>query len=664
MAQISPRPYYLLAIGAILSSLVLGSARMDAVADDSVAGDSVAGDSVAGDAESEAPKAADAAAIEFVEAKVKPLLEARCFECHGPDAKEPKGGLRLDSLAMMLEGGDSGAAIEPGHPDKSVLIDAINYGDFEMPPKSRLPAGEIAILTRWVEMGAPWPAGETPVAAVKSEPFPLQQRKREHWAWQPLGQPPVPSVRASDWPLDGLDHFILARLEEAGLQPAEPADRRTLIRRAYLDLIGMPPPPKDVIRFIKDRRSTPKAFAGVIDRLLRSQRFGERWARHWLDLVRFAETRGHESDFAAPYSYQYRDYVIRALNDDVAYDQFLTEHLAGDLLTDPRLNQRTGGNESVLGTGFWFLGEWVHSPVYIRKDETDRFDNMIDTMARTFMGVTVGCARCHDHKFDAISAEDYYALVGYLQSSQFRQVRFESQPHNRRVAMHLAQLRRHKLEEIHPALAATLKPAAADTAKLLLATKAMTDGADAGAVSSQLQLDAEVLKAWKQEVERAGNDKAHPLYIWAQALSHRGDSAGVRAILQQFADKPAQNAAQPESVIVDYGNLQPGQWMQDGFTFGSAPVQPGELWFTDSPRSVGVYTTAAARRDPLWDGLVVAKEAEGAADSESTEFKEGLNWVQAGKTIRTPTFEVGQQGKVFLRVKGACGFMQPSRRTA
>ena len=198
------------------------------------------------------------------------------------------------------------------------------------------------------------------------------------------------------------------------------------------DLIGLPPTPDEIDAFLRD--DSPDAFDKVVDRLLASPQFGERWARHWLDLVRYAETRGHEFDYVIPNAYQYRDYVIRAFNADVPYDQFVTEHVAGDLLDQPRLHPTEGFNESILGTGFWFLGEEVHSPVDIRQDEADRFDNRIDVLTKTFLGLTVSCARCHDHKFDAISTKDYYSLFGFLESSSYRLVRFEALEQNRRVA--------------------------------------------------------------------------------------------------------------------------------------------------------------------------------------------------------------------------------------
>jgi len=375
-----------------------------------------------------------AAQLEFFESKVRPLLVARCFKCHGPKAKKLQGGLLLDSRAALLRGGDTGPAITPGDPAESLLIDSINYGDlYEMPPDSKMPKEEIALLTKWVEMGAPWPAEEG-APAVTKEAFNLEHRAATHWAWRSVADPAAPKIRQQGWVQDPLDAFILAKLESQQLQPTDRADKRTLIRRAYFDLIGLPPTPEQVQAFLADE--SPDAFTSVIDTLLKSPQFGERWARHWLDLVRYAESRGHEFDYSAANVFHYRDYVIRAFNTDTPYDQFVTEHIAGDLTPEPRRSP-SGSNESVLGTGFWHLGEWVHSPVDIRKDETDRYDNMIDVFSKTFLGLTVSCARCHDHKFDAISQADYYALGGFLQSSAYHQVRFDTLDHNRSIAQQL-----------------------------------------------------------------------------------------------------------------------------------------------------------------------------------------------------------------------------------
>ena len=376
--------------------------------------------------------------LEFFEKEVRPLLAEHCYACHSVNAKKLQAGLLVDSRASLLQGGDSGEAITPGDVDGSLLIEAVRYESYEMPPKGKLPTEDIETLERWVSMGAPWPEEEAPTATTSRPEFDLQQRRSEHWVWQPIRSPQIPSVANKDWPKSELDFFVLKRLEDEKLQPARDADRTALLRRIYFDLIGLPPTPVQIAKLQNDDSS--QAIERLVDELLDSPHFGERWGRHWLDLVRYAESRGHEFDNDSTNAFQYRDYIIRALNADVAYDQLVHEHIAGDLLEEPRLNPNAGFNESILGTGFWFLGEWVHSPVDIRKDEADRFDNMIDVMSKTFLGVTVSCARCHDHKFDAISSKDYYSLSGFLQGSDYRQVRYESIEKNRQVAEKLAEL--------------------------------------------------------------------------------------------------------------------------------------------------------------------------------------------------------------------------------
>ena len=358
----------------------------------------------------------DAAAVEFFQKKVQPLLQARCYECHSKDSKRLEGGLRLDARPLVLKGGDTGASAVPGKPDESLLIEAVNYESFEMPPKGKLPAGEIAIFKKWIELGLPW-SEDGLTAEVASEEFPLDARRQSHWAWQPITQVEAPEVSDTNWPRSKTDHFILASLDQHGLKPATEADRRTLIRRAYIDVIGLPPSPEEIHQFLDDKQATAVAFEKVVDRLLKSPHFGERWGRHWLDLVRYGETLGHEFDYQLKYAHHYRDYVIRALNDDIPYNQFVTEHIAGDLVADPRRNPIDQTNESILGTGFWWLGELKHAPVDVKGEEASIIDNQLDVFSKTFLGLTVACARCHDHKFDAISTADYYALAGFMQSS-------------------------------------------------------------------------------------------------------------------------------------------------------------------------------------------------------------------------------------------------------
>ena len=225
---------------------------------------------------------------------------------------------------------------------------------------------------------------------------------------------------------------MLAKLETAGVQPSDTASKRTLIRRLYFDLIGLPPTPSQIQAFLNDQ--SDDAYSKVVDDLLASERFGERWARHWMDLTRYAETCGHEFDYPIPHAYQYRDYLIRAFNNDVPYDQFIREHIAGDLIENPRRHANGDYNESLIGTGFWFFHEGHHGPVDVKADEAKRIDNQIDVMTKTFLGLTVACARCHDHKFDAISTKDYYSLYGFLKSSHRQVAMLGSRTQNRNTA--------------------------------------------------------------------------------------------------------------------------------------------------------------------------------------------------------------------------------------
>lgn len=353
---------------------------------------------------------------EHFEKKIRPLLVTHCLDCHG--AKKQKGGLRLDTRAAMLRGGDSGAVLVPNDPQASLIVRAVRYdGEVKMPPRGRLSDAEIMELERWVKSGAPWPedpsAGSTGLAH-QQQAFDLAGRAKAHWAFQPIRPVEVPP--GSQHPIDA---FIEAGLREAGLSLSPEADRRTLIRRLSYDLIGLPPSPEEIVAFEQD--TSADAYEKVVDRLLASPQYGVRWARHWLDLVRFAETYGHEFDFEIPNAWRYRDYVVRALNEDVPYDQFVREHIAGDLLPNPRRHPQDHSHESIQATGFWFFHEAKHSPVDSRADYADRIDNQIDVFGKAFLGLTLACARCHDHKFDPISTRDYYSLFGMLASSRYQQ---------------------------------------------------------------------------------------------------------------------------------------------------------------------------------------------------------------------------------------------------
>jgi len=358
--------------------------------------------------------------LDFFEKKVRPLLVESCFECHSTGAKKVKGDLYLDSREAVLRGGDAGKVVVPGEPEKSLLIKAVEYGnpELQMPPKTKLMPDQIEALKQWVKLGLPWPQEAAPKVAGKVEVFDLEKRRAEHWAWQPIKKPTLPGVKDARWGQLPIDRFILAKLEAEGLKPAPAAEKRTLVRRLYFDLLGLPPTPEQVEAFVKD--TSPKALEKLVDELLASPHFGERWGRHWLDMMRYAETMGHEFDYAIHNAWRYRDYVIRAFNADVPYNQFVKEHLAGDLLKNPRINPADSLNESIIGTTSFWLPQQKHSPVDIRLEQAELIDNQIDVISKTFLGMTVSCARCHDHKFDAISDEDYYSLYGIIESSRYR----------------------------------------------------------------------------------------------------------------------------------------------------------------------------------------------------------------------------------------------------
>ena len=528
----------------------------------------------------------DSSQIEFFENSVRPLLAEHCSKCH--NARKHKGGLVLDSRENLLSGGDTGPAIVPGDVESSELVRAVRYDPdgYQMPPDGKLDDSAIATLEQWVAMGAPWPSGAVESAAA--EEFDLAARA-EHWSFQPLRRVTPPSVRDAWWPQTPVDRFILARLEEAGLHASPEAQRAIWLRRAFFDVIGLPPTPDDVTEFVDD--VAPGAHSRAIERLLASPHYGERWARHWLDLVRYAESRGHEFDYDVANPWHYRDYVIRALNDDVPYDRFVVEQVSGDLLAsdDPaceaidsaRLNPETGANESVVATGFWFLGEWVHSPVDIRHEEAERFANMLDVYGKAFLGLTVACARCHDHKFDPITQRDFYALQGYLQSSVYRQAPFETMESGRRIAEALDALRSEATIALAPAL-----------------------------------------------TELAGH---------AQPQAWTGDTS------------QSAGTALPEDaeVIVDYG--QPGTPVRaDGGLFGTRAVQRGEVLLSGDPeRPVRrIAETEFVERNPLWP---LPELPPGELDDPGRVS----GWRRSGRTLRTRSFEISRD-KIWILISGGC----------
>lgn len=354
----------------------------------------------------------DGAAIEFFEKKVRPILVDNCYNCHSADTNA-RGELRVDDRNGLLQGGQSGAAVVPGDPENSLLIQAISYTDdtLKMPPKKQLTTEQVADLTKWVKDGAAWPAVGVPVDLNKPNER-YEQLRKEHWAWQPLNSAVAPQVSNPAWARNDIDRFILARLDEKALQPVGDADRVTLVRRVTFDLTGLPPSPADVDAFVAD--SSPDAFEKVVDRLLASAAFGERWGRHWLDVARYGESTGSSRNLPYPHAWRFRDYVVDAFNNDKPYDQFIREQVAGDLLPASSPDQR---DEQVIATGFLALGVKDVNQRFKVRYIMDNIDEQIDTVTRAVLGLTASCARCHDHKFDPIPTKDYYALAGIFQST-------------------------------------------------------------------------------------------------------------------------------------------------------------------------------------------------------------------------------------------------------
>jgi hypothetical protein len=342
--------------------------------------------------------------MQFFESKIRPIFVESCFGCHGE--QKHKANLRLDTRDGMLTGGDSGPAVVPGNPDESLLINAVKYESFEMPPTGKLGDDKIALLREWVAMGAPFPGGPGDAAAPRAADQGVTDEDRQFWSFRPVSRPTPPT--AARWRVDGpIDAFVADSLDVAGLHGSPEAPPWELARRLAFDLTGLPPDP-DLLRDL-EASAAPDAWPRVIDRLLASPRYGERWGRHWLDVVRFAQTNGYERDAEKPFAWRYRDYVIASLNADKPYDQFIREQVAGD-----ELDEAT--DEGIVATGFARLGVWDDEPDDAKAAEYEEYDDIVSTLGQAVLGLTVGCARCHDHKFDPISQRDYYGLVAFFRN--------------------------------------------------------------------------------------------------------------------------------------------------------------------------------------------------------------------------------------------------------
>ena len=533
----------------------------------------------------------------FFEARIRPLLIRHCIQCHGP--KKQEGGLRLDTRPGWLSGGGRGAAIVPDAPDKSLLITAVSYSDSDlrMPPEKQLSDQEIRDLSDWIRNGAfdPRLTDEQPNQRMSLD------EAREFWSFQPLKRPAVPENQNDQWSRTAIDTFIMAGLQNKGLTPVTDADRRTLIRRATFDLTGMPPTAEEIRAFLNDE--SPGAFASLVDRLLSSPAYGERWGRHWLDVARYADTAGDGADYPVREAVKYRDWVIRAFNRDQPYDEFVREQIAGDILATQ--GPRALYADRVTATGFLAIGKrygYKASPDYQHLD----FADVIDSVGRSLMGLSIGCARCHDHKYDPISAEDYYALYGIFQSTKWA---FPGGEEQKRPAH-------------FPALVPPDEAAGLEQAKKNQLAK----------VDSQLM----ALSQEKSALDPATRGGGPDLDIEAQKSGERpGDPWVCSGPIEVTpnAQSPFTHVHPAGKQGVRLGSGQPTDGLRYVFSNGLRATPGKKMHFTVDFRPVAGATEEGAFRFYLGRGVVQSLAIECSATSTEFALRNGTQW----ETIRRLT---------------------------
>jgi hypothetical protein len=478
----------------------------------------------------------------------------------------------------------------------------------------------IASLFGAVALADP-PAPGAPGASAGK--FELWQRRDAHWAWQAVRPHAPPAVKDRAWVRDPVDAFVLAKLEEAGLKPAAPADRRTLVRRLSFVLTGLPSTADEVEAFVND--ASPDAVEKVVDRLLASPHFGERWARHWMDLVRYSDTLGNEADMPIPNAWRYRDYLVRAFNADLPYDQLVMEHLAGDLLPQPRLDAARLFNESVIGTGFFWMAEGKRSPVDLRLAQAEAFDNRLDVMCKTFLGLTVACARCHDHKFDAIPTSDYYGLYGYLKSSRYTQAMVN------RATLDAAAAEMSKLrEQVRRAAATELATRATSVAPCLKQV--------AGHGGKDARLAPDVAARWAKAIE-AATTPDHPLYPWRR-LAELGPGAPADAVAARWREvtgalrgKAAADARRKDDVeLAAFETGAFGGWTTEDQAFGPRPLRAGD--FLRGPGANRPIATFVRQGGWAHSGQLSRRLQGTLRSPEFTIDRRNLHLLVAGKTSR------------------------------
>jgi len=536
----------------------------------------------------------DPSSVEFFEKQIRPLLVNHCMSCHGQS--QQFSSLRVDSREALLKGGNRGPAIVPGDASLSLLFKAVRHEGLKMPVGGKLTAEEIAAIEKWINLGAPWPVDVAGLPATATTPGFYERIKREHWAFQPVRQEKRIDTSDVEHPVD---QFIFATLRTAGLKPAEPADRQTLIRRLSLVLTGLPPTPLEVDLFVHDQ--SPGAYPRLVDRLLASPHFGECWARHWMDVVRFAETFGNDWNYEIKGAWLYRDYLIRAFNQDLPYDQLIREHLAGDLLEKRRTNTEEGINESLIGTSFLRLGELGHDDcIRFRQIRTDVVDNQIDTLGKAFQGLTVACARCHDHKLDPIPTFDYYALYGALTSSRMVMRDADTTEVNAAAKRHL--------RELKPAIRTELAQLWIQEADLIprylmAAHRAWKGLAPVPQDLAELSLDR--IQAWLGLLERQKPELEDLQYPWVQTA---GPNMAERwnTLKSRYVEETKKRIAFNRENFIPFGDVDKSGfsgWYADGSAAVDGPSPSGEFAVSSSGPGaisgvfpVGIYTHALSER--------------------------------------------------------------------
>jgi hypothetical protein len=504
--------------------------------------------------------------LEFFEKRIRPALVQHCYKCHSTQSPEAKGKLLLDTREAIRKGGESGPAVVPGKPEESWLLAAIAHDGtfYDMPPSGKLPAPVIADFRRWIEIGAPDPRDKPAGAALAWEQV-LAGRKN-WWSLQPVKNPPVPEVRNAAWSTDPIDRFLLAKLEAAGLEPTPPADPRALVRRLSFVLTGLPPKPEEVEGFVRSlaHSQREKAYESLVDRLLASPHLGERWARHWMDVVRFGETHGYEWNFEIRDAWRYRDYLIRAFNQDVPFDQLIREHIAGDLLSSPRWNLEKSFNESLLGTCFYRFGEVSHDCYAFRETSLDVMDNQLDTLTKAFQATTVACARCHDHKLDAVSMKDYYALLGILASSRTATRTIDDPRVNENVERELA------------AIKTALKGGLAEVLRASL---------------SDLNAILGLSSFFKGKFENVPGD--HPLSVWNTMRGASDFESSWRAEVERHRTEQRRRAEFNAANFILYADFRRpvAGWGVDGLGLQAISARSGDFAVASTPGNIlaGIY---------------------------------------------------------------------------